>query len=267
MAFRVATYSYFGYPLSFVERLNVIVEAGFAVTSIGLGPEEELVRSGVPDLMPALARERGLFVEYVHAPEGRCNLLWSESERLRKEGRDDLSASIAYCAKHSIPVVVAHITKGKGEQPPPANRAGLDTLIGLAAEALDSHVVMAIENTQKPEYLDYLFSRVSSPALGFCYDSSHDFLYSPEPGRLLKDWGHLLTATHISDNDRTADRHWLPGEGAIDWGLVKKVFPCGTYRGSLNLEIFPRDPARESPLAFLVKARERIEGLARVLNP
>jgi hypothetical protein len=37
----IGIYSYFGYPLSFNERLETIKNAGFKITSIGLGEGEK----------------------------------------------------------------------------------------------------------------------------------------------------------------------------------------------------------------------------------
>ncbi|HEY3277452.1 MAG TPA: sugar phosphate isomerase/epimerase family protein [Syntrophorhabdaceae bacterium] len=261
----LGTYSYFGYPLSFSQRCDVIREAGFEVTSLGLGDEEDLVRAGQEDMMPVLARERGLAVDYVHCAEGRCNLLWSPSEREREVGLKDLLRAVAFCAKHSIAIVVAHITRSKGEQPPPPNRHGIDALSRVIQKAEDNGIRIAVENTQKPGHLHYLFSRIASPCLGLCYDSSHDFLYSASPGELLRQWGHLLLAVHISDNDGLADRHWLPGEGVIDWKRVISLFPP-TYRGTLNLEIFPKEPGVEAPPAFLTRAYAGLRRLQEQLN-
>jgi len=254
----IAIYSYFGYPLPFSERVRLIGQAGFEVTSIGLGNEEDIVRSGDKDLMPELVRAQGLSLEYVHAPEGACNDLWSESEPRRQEARDIYASSIAYCRKHLVPILVIHVSRSKGEQPLPVGRSGLAVIEDLVRYAEDSGVILAIENTQQPVYLDHIFSAIQSPFLGFCYDSSHDFLYSPEPGFIVRQWGHLLVTTHISDNDGLADRHWIPGEGIIPWGELGNSFPSDTYHGFLNLEIFPRDPAKEVPWSFLQRAREGI---------
>jgi hypothetical protein len=81
---RIGIYSYFGYPLSFAERLDLIACAGFRVSAIGMGKEEKLVREGKADLMAQLAEDRGLDVEYVHAAEEKCNDLWSEREDKRR---------------------------------------------------------------------------------------------------------------------------------------------------------------------------------------
>jgi sugar phosphate isomerase/epimerase len=262
---RIGIYSYFGYPLSFVERLDLMKAAGFRVTGIGLGMEEDLVRVGKEDLVADLVRERGMQVEYVHAPEEKCNDLWSEWEEERQEAGRVYSSGISYCKKHGIRILVIHVSKSKGEQPKGLNRPGLGVIGDLVKYAEDSGVKVAIENTQRADYVDYLLENIASPWLGLCYDSSHDFLYSDEPGKLLRRWGEHLLATHIGDNDGQDDKHWLPWEGSIDWGEVRKSFPVGTYEGCLNLEVFPKDAGAESAANFLAKAHRSVEGLNRFL--
>jgi sugar phosphate isomerase/epimerase len=262
----IGIYSYFGYPLPFDERLKMIKQAGFHTTSVGLGDEEELVRNGQKDLMPEMVRSKGLYLEYTHAPEAKCNNLWSESKQSRTEIKREYSSCIAYCRKHLIPILVIHISKSKGMQPPMPNHYGLAIIKDLSKYAEDSGVRIAIENTQKLGHLDYIFSNIDSPSLGLCYDSSHDFLYSPQPGLMLKQWGQLLFTTHISDNDGLLDRHWLPGEGTIKWDIVKNSFPLKTYKGFLTLEVFPKDPKSETAPEFLRKAFKSIKGFEEMLR-
>ena len=76
---KIAVYSYFGYSLSFVELLNMIGTGGFRITAIGLGMEEDLVRTGKADLMPGPGAGAGMEVEYVHVPEEICSELWPEA--------------------------------------------------------------------------------------------------------------------------------------------------------------------------------------------
>jgi sugar phosphate isomerase/epimerase len=127
-------------------------------------------------------------------------------------------------------------------------------------------VKLAVENTQRADYVDCVLENITSPYLGLCYDSSHDFLYGDKPGGLLRRWGGRLLATHIGDNDGLEDRHWLPWEGSIDWGEVRKSFPVGTYEGCLNLEVFPKDAGAESAANFLGRARRSVERLKGFLT-
>jgi sugar phosphate isomerase/epimerase len=261
-----AIYSYFGYPMPFQGRLEAVRNAGFTVTAIGLGQEEELVQSGQQDRMVDLTRSEDLVIQYAHAPDTRCNGLWSGSREEEEEAAAEYRSHLSFCGRHEIPLLILHVTQGKGEQPLSPGRRGLDVLKDLVKYAEDLNVAVAIENTQKPFYLDYIFSSMESPYLGLCYDSSHDFLYSPEPLAILRRWGHLLLATHISDNDGILDRHWLPGEGTIPWGRVKDDFPRATFDGYLTLEIFPRQADADPPSVFLERASKSIEWCAAILG-
>jgi sugar phosphate isomerase/epimerase len=259
-------FSWFGIPLPFEKRLDLIKKAGFDATGGWLGPEEELIKFGQTERMPGLIREKGLFLDYVHAPDAGCNGLWSDSSWRREEVQKQLREHISYCAKHTIPRLVIHLTASKGDQPENYNDHGLRLMRDLVKSAEDAGVTIAVENTQKPEFVDVIFSEISSPFLGFCYDTSHDFLYSANPGALLSKWGHLLSVTHIGDNDGIVDRHWLPRKGILPWDMVRQHFPVATYEGFLNLEVFPTDQEQKAE-EFLADAYRSAEWLSRFLAP
>jgi sugar phosphate isomerase/epimerase len=260
-------FSWFGYPLPFEERLQLIKEAGFCASSFWLGEEEELVRTGKLDAMPALIRSQGLFLEYAHAPDAGCNDLWSESRYQRQKIKEIYHRYIAVCQKHRIPILAFHVSQSKGEQPVAPTEEGLKVVEELVKFAEDCDVKIAVENTMAPTFLDFVLSQIESPHLGFCYDTSHDFLYSPEPGLLIERWGKRLLMTHLADNDGVLDRHWLPGAGIIDWEVVRSRFPSETYRGFYNLEVFPKDPLlKEGASQFVSAGYHSIEWLVGVLQ-
>jgi sugar phosphate isomerase/epimerase len=247
-------FSWIGYPIPFEERLDLIKDAGFSVTGFWLGPEEELVAQGKVDLLPELVRSTGLFLEYVHAPDIGCNDLWSESPNKRGAWIRTYSSYIDLCKRHSIPFLVMHVSQSKGEQPGNPSQAGLVALKKLVKVAADSDVKIAVENTIQPVLLDLIFSHIKSSHLGLCYDTSHDSLYSPQPGELLKRWGHRLMVTHLADNDGILDRHWLPGLGILNWKEIASRWPMKTFKGSLNLEVFSKDQEKESAPGFMASA-------------
>jgi len=49
--------------------------------------------------------------------------------------------------------------------------------------------------------------------------------------------GERLIALHIQDTDGKKDRHWLPGQGIIDWAQFMKDLISIDYQGVLTLEI------------------------------
>ncbi len=256
-------FSWFGYELPIAERLRLIKKAGFFCTSVWFGQEEEFIRNGKEELIPKLVRDSGLFLENVHAPFRNCNDIWSDNTSIRKAIQHKYISYVCFCSKHDIPILVIHISKSNDA--PEFNKYGIRLLREIVRYAEDSNVIVAIENTRKPHYLDYIYSNIESPCLGFCYDSSHDFLYSDKPGMLLNKWGHLLVATHLSDNDGITDKHCLPKEGNIDWELVKKYFPGKTYSGNFILEVVSIIDQRKSADLFLKNAFERILWLKSLL--
>lgn len=239
--------------------------AGFNSTGAWLGPEEEAVKLGQTERMPDLIREKDLFLDYIHAPDAGCNDLWCHSAWRRKDIQKQFRKHISFCARHTVPSLVIHLTASKGEQPESYNDDGLRVIADLIKFAEDTGVIVAVENTQKPEFVDFIFSETSSPFLRFCYDTSHDFLYGTSPGSLLSKWGHLLSVTHIGDNDGVLDRHWLPGKGVLSWDVVREHFPLATYEGFLNLEVFPVDRQQQAE-EFLQDAYQSAAWLSRFLE-
>ena len=256
---RLGIFCWFGYEMPFSQRLRLIAQTGFEVTSLWLETDVHSDETASLDDAPRMARDCGLSVDNGHAPFEACNLLWSDAAADRQAILTIYRKHVDFCRQQQIPRMVLHL--GHSDTPPPLNLAGLDTFGELLKFAEDAQVVLAVENTRRPDYSDAVFEHFESPYLGLCYDSSHDFLYGTPPGAILKRWGHLLTTTHFSDNAGQRDDHWLPGDGSIAWELVRQHFPLRAYNGICHLEVFPKERAALSAEAFLQMAYERATAL------
>ena len=239
---RFGIFSWFGYPVQPVERIGLIQQAGFNSTSIWLHDSSARAFQYAELLLTGI-KEHNMFCDYLHAPYFRCNSVWREDEGQKTQLLADYKAYLDYCAMNSIPVMVVHTVKGVN--PPGVSVQGADFYRELANYGETKRVKVALENTKHPEYIDYLLSRIDSPSLGFCYDSSHDFLYGEKPGDILSKWGHRLMATHLAGNDGSQDNHLLPNADYHTWVPVIEAFP-DTYDGPLTLEVVkdkadPRD--------------------------
>ncbi|MGL6174779.1 MAG: sugar phosphate isomerase/epimerase family protein, partial [Cellulosilyticaceae bacterium] len=102
------------------------------------------------------------------------------------------------------------------------------------AETLNVNV--ALENMESPQYLEYIFSQIQSDRLGFCFDSGHQHLYSPNLD-LLSLYGHKLMAVHLHDNNQKEDMHALPFSGSINWKSLSKEIKAINYTGAVALEV------------------------------
>ena len=244
-------FSWFGYDVPLDERFKHIKEAFFPRVSIWLGNEEELAKNDRIKEMPILASESGLTIECAHAPYQGCNGIWNGTDTVKRQLLIQYGTHIRFCKQNQIPIMVMHISQGN--EPPNPNEDGISLVKELVAVASEFKVIIAIENTRKTDALNFLLSKIDSSFLGLCYDSSHDFLYSKQPTRILSDWGARLKYTHFSDNDGISDRHWLPGTGIINWDLIRSAFPKES-EDCISLEVVPKNNATEPIRAFLATA-------------
>jgi sugar phosphate isomerase/epimerase len=252
-------FSWFGYPLPIDDRMRLIAEAGFERVSIWLGKEEACIAEGRPTDLCTAAERSGLYVECAHAPYEGCNLLWHDEDAVAAPIVADLRTWARFCGEHEIPILVAHLSKGHDAPQPTPH--GLDRLAGIVEEAARAGVVIALENVRSNAALDTALTEIDSPHLGFCYDSSHDFMHAAHPTEILRRWGSRLAYTHLSDNDGARDCHWIPGYGTIDWTAVAAAMPARRPL-PLSLEVVPVDAARQTAGRFLIEAS--IAGVALI---
>ncbi len=70
-----------------------------------------------------------------------------------------------------------------------------------------------------------------------CFDTNH--LLSEDYVNFIHVLGKNIVTTHISDYDFKDERHWLPGEGKLDWqrliGALKEVGYDGVWLYEINL--------------------------------
>jgi sugar phosphate isomerase/epimerase len=82
-----------------------------------------------------------------------------------------------------------------------------------------------------------------------CIDVNHFLQEKAEDGAMLL--GDLIKTTHISDHDYIDERHWMPGEGKIDWNALLGAFEKIGYKGAFNYEL-------TAPLADIKENYEKL---------
>lgn len=213
--------------------MKAVKKAGFGATSMWIDDDGKWEID--PDTIPKIIRDNGLFLEYAHAPYSRINALWDQYKAPDME--KELKMHIAYCHKHSIPILVTHLTKGFKVKE--ANETGLKAIKGMIEYAKDRNVSIAIENTKQNNVLETVLDTFDDKTLGLCFDTSHDNLYGNPKFGLMEKYHDRVLCFHLSDNDGRADDHWLPYQGKVNWGDFIHKFPK-EYGGPLNLEILPK---------------------------
>ena len=72
-------------------------------------------------------------------------------------------------------------------------------------------------------------------SLRVCFDTNH--LLCEDAVDFIRNIGDKIVTTHISDFDFYNERHWLPGEGKLDWQAILRALKEIGYQGPWLYEI------------------------------
>ena len=114
-----------------------------------------------------------------------------------------------------------------------------ESLASLAETASGCGGVMAVEDLPRSclgrdssEMLELLSA---DSRLRSCFDTNH--LLKENPADYIGKVGDKIITTHVSDYDFVNERHWLPGEGKMDWPAVLAALQKINYSGVWLYEI------------------------------
>jgi sugar phosphate isomerase/epimerase len=257
---RLGIFSWFGWRIHISQRAQLIKKAGFDATCLWWADEEK-ANTGSLDDLPKIVRDSGLEIDNIHVPFAEAHLLSSENRTECRKMIDLHKTWIEDCARHNIPKLVFHICPAE-ENPPAPVKILLDSVNEILKFAESAKIKLAAENTRRSDYIDFIFERIDSEYLCFCYDSGHDFIWNSRPTEILKKWGHKLAATHLHDNKGSDDDHMLPFTGNVDWQKIIAAWPQA-YKGPFMLEVLGDDKT-ESAETFLQRAFESLTKLKSV---
>lgn len=207
------------FPFGFLDipeddRLRAVKAAGF--DDVMIHWQDENGNSAHKRYEQAIAA--GLHIRTVHFPQEGMADLWREGEpgdRLESQ----MIQSIREAGERRIDNLVVHTTR-RLETPPPSE-VGVRRIAHAVEEAEKAGVNIALENTRFLQYNQYLFSRIDSPRLTFCYDCGHAHCFTPgyDP---LSLFGSRMSTMHLHDNHgvQDQDEHLLIGEGNLDLSLL-----------------------------------------------
>lgn len=141
---------------------------------------------------------------------------------------------------------VIHSSKEPIEEKERADRlkATGEFLSRLADEADKYGAVIAVEDLPRTcigkssDEILYLLS--FNDKLRVCFDTNH--LLNEDIVEFIKKISDKIITLHVSDYDFVNERHWLCGEGDIDWQALYKALLCVNYNGVWMYEVGLRTP-------------------------
>lgn len=118
-----------------------------------------------------------------------------------------------------------------------------ECLYELAKVGKASGIVIAVEDLPRTclgrDSSDILDLISADESLTVCFDTNH--LLKESIKDFVKAVGSKIRTLHISDYDRLDERHWLPGEGVIDWKELMDLLDEINYQGVFMYEVPAKD--------------------------
>ena len=238
------------------ENLTELKRAG--ITDLELSFTLRECESVSPRSAVSLAKECGIAVTSYHLPFSSPSVL----ELAAENGEIRRRTTALYCklikeySSLGVRKFIVHPSSEPVSTDPVLRKKRLsdarDILSSLAEVAALHGSLIAVENLPRTclastvDELEFLIS--GSEKLGVCFDTNH--LLTDTNEELIRRLGSRIIAVHVSDYDRINERHWLPGEGDIDWhGLYRLLTACG-FSGTWVYEIVNKEKTirRDRPI-------------------
>ena len=118
-------------------------------------------------------------------------------------------------------------------------RYSMQTLDSLAEFAHQHGAVIAVENLPRTclgNTADEMLRLLSAnEKLRVCFDTNH--LLQGSHADFIRKLGDKIVTLHVSDYDFVDEKHWLPGEGEIDWPALYSALRESGYSGAWLYEM------------------------------
>ena len=250
--------------------LDDLARAGVACVEVSLPGPRYLDFS--PAAFARRARDAGLAVRSFHlpfylAPEDGPVDPAALDPAVRRKTAEIHARCLEQAAETGARIAVVHACLEPVEDADRAARldASRESMAALAARGAELGIVVCVENLPRSclgNTAAELLSIVAADSrLRVCFDTNHLLLESH--AAFLEAAGLLVATLHVSDYDFVNERHWLPGEGKIDWQTLMDGLDAIGYRDAFTYEVSfkgnPKTVLRDRPLSgadFALNAAE-----------
>ena len=186
------------------------------------------------------AVKNGFKIGSIHIPYGKDWFLSAPDQAERITHVQKIIPFIKLCSKYGIRNAVVHPSM----EPLPDNQRASQiksikkSIKELCDECEKYAVTLAVENLPRTclcNTIDETLDIITSDARAkMCFDFNH--VLNEDPVRFVEKTGFLIRSLHISDYDGIDERHWMPGEGVLDFKAIISALKKAGYCGLYNLE-------------------------------
>ncbi|MDO5022609.1 MAG: sugar phosphate isomerase/epimerase family protein [Eubacteriales bacterium] len=244
------------------DRMHAIKQAGFDEVMLWCDDDIKKVERRFYEELN-LAQKNNLNVNAVHFPQTYVQDIWRDGDS-GEAFVYSLKNAIRICGEQGVENIVIHTTRRLNTPPP--NMIGVNNIRRALDEAEKYNLNIAVENTRFLTYNLYLYDRIDSKRLTFCFDSGHANCFTPHEDPLAL-FGDKLSLMHLHDNNgfSAGDEHLLPGEGNIDFvNVLKRLKALGAKRYYLETQC-SRDIASTLPMQeYLINAAQALNNNLKI---
>ncbi len=219
--------------------------AAAGIRYIELTPHDDDYRKIFADAarIRKMAEDAGVEIRSLHLPFGDAELNFCAPDEQKREETMRVQSEMIRGA-HALGAKYA-IAHGGIPRPQSERKKHLEiareniAALQKEASALGMHVCVEslLPSCIGRNSKELLYILSAHPDLRACFDPNHLFAESHEA--LLRAVGEKVAAVHFSDYDGLDERHWMPGEGVIDWQAIVKTLAEVGYEGPLLYEVNP----------------------------
>lgn len=207
--------------------------AGIEAVEISMGRDQ--INALDIEHTKSLADEHGIRLCSLHIPFGPFNEIDPSRPELADATLGYFCSLIEKGASVGIKTFVVHASGEPIDEGDRARRMNCakQTLARLAEYADGFGATVAVEDLPRTclgrDSSDILELISAHPSLRVCFDTNH--LLGEHISEFIKKVGRFIVTTHVSDYDAINERHWLPGEGVIDWPSLRSSLAGVGYDG------------------------------------
>jgi len=192
----------------------------------------------------------------VHAPFGRDLDLSSLDDEVRSRTIAAIAQAFRFAADLGCQMVVVHPSAEPivPEERPARLARARASLAAIAELARPEGPRAAIEPLPRTclgnsmAEMALLLEGLPGDRVGVCLDVNHANV-GQDLVAFIEHFGPRIWTLHVSDNDGIDEKHWLPGEGVIDWQSVIAALRGVDYAGPFLYEVVRGEKALEERLA------------------
>lgn len=188
------------------------------------------------------AKKAQIDIWSVHLPYGKDYDISEPDDAKRRENVSKIAKAIEACRMLKAEKFVLHPGLEPTADPEraariEASRKSLPDLIATAAKYNAKITIECLPRTcvgNTSEEILMLVDGVDGiDGIEVCCDVNH--LFKEKPEEFIEKVGSYITTLHLSDYDGK-ERHWLPGEGIINWNNVIGALESSGYNGPFMFE-------------------------------